>query len=99
MALAEFAFYCVRNAGANNWYLDEVTLCVLDALADSLGDFNRLTGAYANVTIAIAYNYQGLRSACLRPPLTVFATRLMDTSLSCSSIVDASIRFCTSVPP
>ena len=62
MALAEFAFYCVRNAGANNWYLDEVTLCVLDALADSLGDFNRLTGAYANVTIAVAYNYQGCKA-------------------------------------
>lgn len=42
MALAEFAFYCVRNAGANNWYLDEVTLCVLDALADSLGSSTAL---------------------------------------------------------
>src|SRR5699024_5238414 len=58
MALAEFAFNCMRDRRANDRHLNEMALCIFDALAHSLRDFSSLAQPYADMAVFIAHNHE-----------------------------------------
>lgn len=46
------------NAGALEGNLDEVLLCILNTLADRVGNFGGLAQTEANGALAVAYDYE-----------------------------------------
>ena len=72
-------------------YFDQILLCVLDPLTDSVRNLAGLTDTETDQTVLITNNLK------IRPPFTVLETRLMVTTLSSSSIEDASIFVAKSI--
>ena len=56
MTLGELAFNSVRNGGSDDGNVDEVTLCVLNALANRFGNFGSFAHADTDATLFIADN-------------------------------------------
>jgi len=74
----------VGDGGSDDGNVDEVTLCVLNALANRFGNFGSFAHADTDATLFIADNDEREKRKIL-PPLTTFATRLTETSFSLNS--------------
>jgi len=77
-----------------------MTLCVFNALANGFRNFRGFTEANPDFTFSFPTTISAVNRKFL-PPLTTFATRLMETRRSLNSLGSFSnlLLFCMFVPP